>query len=677
MVRQESYNVVQRRTGALRIAWSCVVIALVLALCPAVQAQWEPAKGPLMTKWASQVSPEKVHPEYPRPQMVREDWQNLNGLWDYAIRPKDEPKPDKFDGKILVPFPVESALSGVMRRVDDPNRLWYRREFEIPSAWKQNRVLLHFGAVDWDTTVWVNGKEVGTHRGGYDPFTFDITDALKPTGGHEIVLSVWDPTNAGTQPRGKQVRNPHKIWYTPTTGIWQTAWLEPVPKSYIRELSIKPDVDDNCVWVTALIEGNPQGHILHAQTWLPLVRDGEPSEASGSTGWPGRPLRISLAKDPKTRLWSPDSPFLYDLEVVLLDSRGQKVDAVKSYFGMRKIAVAKDKAGVNRLFLNNKLMFQYGPLDQGFWPDGIYTAPTDEALRYDIEQLKKIGCNMMRKHVKIEPLRFYYWCDKLGLLVWQDMPNGDKHISRKDDDTTRAKESVEQFEKELKALVDAHRNSPAIIMWVAFNEGWGQYDTARIVDLIKKWDPTRLVDNASGWADRGVGDVHDVHKYPGPKAPENEPERAAVLGEFGGLGLPMKGHTWQDEKNWGYRKYESQEELTKAYLDLLGKLAPLIEGGLSAAVYTQTTDVEVEVNGFMTYDRAMVKMDAEKITQANKSLYGVSPYGNTKTATSKTEMVPLPIKLPKPMFIGTPTNVRGVTNLEKPLGRPRPPFYAP
>jgi beta-galactosidase/beta-glucuronidase len=319
-----------------------------------------------MTKWAKEVSPDNVHPEYPRPQMVREDWQNLNGLWDYAIRPKDEPKPDNFDGKILVPFAVESALSGVMKRVDDPNRLWYRREFEIPDKWKQNRVLLHFGAVDWDTTVWVNGKQVGTHRGGYDPFTFDITDALKKNAGkQQIVLSVWDPTDTGTQPRGKQVRNPHKIWYTPTTGIWQTVWLEPVPKSYIRELSIKPDVDDNCVWVTALIEGKPQGHIVHAKTWLPPLKDGEPPAPSGLTGWPGRPLRISLAKDPESRLWSPDSPFLYDLEVVLLDSRGQKVDVVKSYFGMRKIAVAKDKAGVNRLFLNNKLMFQYGPLDQG------------------------------------------------------------------------------------------------------------------------------------------------------------------------------------------------------------------------------------------------------------------------------------------------------------------------
>jgi len=679
MVTTESYRSLCRPSRAARIAWAGAVITLVLVFCAAARAKWEPAKGPLATKWAKQVSPDKVHPEYPRPQMVRDNWQSLNGLWDYAIRPKDKSEPEKFDGKILVPFPIESALSGVMKQVGEPNCLWYRREFEIPSGWKQNRVLLHFGAVDWETTVWINGKQLGKHRGGYDPFTFDITDALKQTGRQEIVLSVWDPTDAGTQPRGKQVRNPHGIWYTPTTGIWQTVWLEPVPKSYIRELSITPDVDDNGVWVTPVVEGSPQGYILHAQTSLPPVRDGEPSKASATTGWPGKPLRIPLAKDPGTRLWSPDSPFLYDLEVVLLDARGKKVDAVKSYFGMRKIAVAKDKAGVNRLFLNNEPVFQYGPLDQGFWPDGIYTAPTDGALRYDIEMLKKLGCNMMRKHVKIEPERFYYWCDKLGLLVWQDMPNGDKHASREDPDITRSKESAEQFEKELKALVDAHRNHPCIVMWVPFNEGWGQYDTPRIVDLIKKWDPTRLVNNASGWADRGVGDVHDVHKYPGPRAPENEPGRAAVLGEFGGLGLPVKGHTWQDEKNWGYKKFETQQDLTKAYLDLLTKLRPLIEGGLSAAVYTQTTDVEIEVNGLMTYDRAMVKMDAEKITQANKSLYKLSPYGKTETVTSTSgaEMAPLPIKLPKPMFVGTPTNIRGVTNLEKPLGKPRPPFYAP
>jgi hypothetical protein len=403
-------------------------------------------------------------------------------------------------------------------------------------------------------------------------------------------------------------------------------------------------------------------------------------EASGFRGMPGQRLRVSLAKTPETKLWSPESPYLYDLQVSLHEEKkGKKlarklVDRVKSYFGMRKISLGKDEKGIMRLMLNNKPQFMYGPLDQGFWPDGIYTAPTDEALKYDIEVLKKLGCNMMRKHVKVEPRRFYYWCDKLGLLVWQDMPNGEKHVGRKEPDIQRIPESAKQFELELSRVIDAHRNHPCIVMWVPFNEGWGQYDTPRIVNLIKKWDPTRLVNNASGWADRKVGDVHDVHKYPGPKAPENEPKRAAVLGEFGGLGLPIKGHTWQDEKNWGYRKYQTSEELTDAYLALLEKLKPLIKNSLSAAVYTQTTDVEIEVNGFMTYDRAMIKMDAEKITKANKSLY--SAMVADITAANNEELVPLDIKLPRPMFVGTPQD-RRVPYLEKPLGRLRDPFYAP
>jgi len=391
-----------------------------------------------------------------------------------------------------------------------------------------------------------------------------------------------------------------------------------VGKAYIKLLTIVPDIDNERVRVTALCSEAAAGYEVKV-----MAR----SKAAGlkrvtAEGEIGKEITVSI-KSP--RLWSPDSPFLYDLRVVLRDDKGKRVDAVRSYFGMRKISVAKDKQGINRLFLNNQPLFQYGPLDQGFWPDGIYTAPTDEALRYDIEALKKLGCNMMRKHVKIEPDRFYYWCDKLGLLVWQDMPNGDKHVGRKDPDIQRTEESAKQFEMELKQLVDVHRNHPCIIMWVPFNEGWGQYDTARLVQLIKKWDPTRLVNNASGWADRGVGDVHDDHKYPGAVAPKNEEKRAAVLGEFGGLSLPIKGHTWQDEENWGYRKYETREELTKAYLDLLTKLQPLIKGGLAAAVYTQTTDVEIEVNGLMTYDRAMVKMDAEKITAANKALYSLMP----------------------------------------------------
>jgi len=616
-------------------AWFRLVTFIVLYVCSSViGADWQPAKGPLMTRWAKQVSQDNVHPEYPRPQMVREKWLNLNGLWEFAIRPKDERQPASFDGQILVPFPVESALSGVMKAVGEENRVWYRRTFEIPNEWAGQRVLLNFGAVDWEATVWVNGKLVGTHRGGYDPFTFDITSALKKAGRQEIILSVWDPTNTGYQPRGKQVKKPGGIWYTAVTGIWQTVWLEPVPESYIRSIRIEPDVGENRIWLTVDIVGELDKYVVHGEVKLPPDSKGY-RDISGRWDYPSRRFWISLPRQQKTRLWSPDSPYLYDLKISLhrkndAGSLGrEKIDEVTSYCGMRKIEVKKDKSGINRLFLNNEPLFQFGPLDQGWWPDGLYTAPTDEALRYDIEVLKQLGCNMLRKHVKVEPARLYYWCDKLGLMVWQDMPNGDRHIGGRDRDLKRSDESANQFELELKRVIDALRNHPSIIMWVPFNEGWGQYDTPRIVDLIRKHDPTRLVNNASGWADRRVGDVHDIHSYPGPAAPPVEESRAAVLGEFGGLGLPIKGHSWLEEKSWGYRRYKTCEELTDAYLALLDNLRPLIGGGLSAAVYTQTTDVEVEVNGLMTYDRAMIKMDVDKVVAANKRLYLPPPVVKT------------------------------------------------
>jgi len=608
-----------------------VVICAALMGCSSMQADWKPADGPLMTRWAKDVSPGNVHKEYPRPQMVRKDWLNLNGLWEYAITAKDESKPANFDGQILVPFPVESALSGVMKKVGEKNRLWYRRTFTTSRKWKGQRVLLHFGAVDWDTTVWVNGKELGNHRGGYDPFTFDVTDALKDTGKQEIILSVWDPTDAGSQPRGKQVKRPGGIMYTAVTGIWQTVWLEPVPRTYIRSIRIEPDVDDNCVWVIADVAGDSDSCVVHAQTWLPSEKAAELPEPSGFTGKPGKRLHISLAKRPKTRLWSPDSAFLYDLQVSLHKKgggqsvRGELVDQVTSYFGMRKIEMKKDEAGINRLFLNNKSLFQYGPLDQGWWPDGLYTAPTDEALRYDIEVLKRLGCNMLRKHVKVEPARLYYWCDKLGLMVWQDMASGNNKTDA----------DKKQFELELMRMIETFRNHPCIVMWVPFNEGWGQHDTPRYAELIKKLDPTRLVNEASGWANKESGDVRDIHSYPGPAAPPNEEKRASVLGEFGGLGLPVKGHTWQDEKNWGYRSYETREQLTNAYVALLSKLRTMIGGGLCAAVYTQTTDVEVEVNGFMTYDRAMIKADAKQMAEAARKLYLPPPVIKTIVPTSQ------------------------------------------
>jgi hypothetical protein len=603
-----------------------IIIFTLLCVCSSVQAQWQVSKGSLMTRWAKQVSPTKVHPEYPRPQQVRKDWMSLNGLWEYSIVPKDHEQPEEFDGQILVPFPAESALSGVMQPVGEENQLWYRRTFEVPKKWKSRRVLLHFGAVDWDSTVWVNGTRMGRHKGGYDPFTLDITDVLKETGPQEVVLGVWDPTNAGTQPRGKQVKKPGGIWYTAVTGIWQSVWIEPVPEVHIKSLKIVPDIDSKSARITAVC----------SQATIDCR-----VELEVNLGWfnklksKGNADEEIILKIKKPRLWSPDSPFLYPLKVTLKDNKGKVVDTVTSYFGMRKISLGKDEDGITRLFLNNKPLFQYGPLDQGWWPDGLYTAPTDEALRYDIDVLKKLGCNMLRKHVKVEPDRLYYWCDKLGLMVWQDMPNGDKHVGRDANDLDRTEESAKQFEMELTRVINAFSNHPCIVMWVPFNEGWGQYDTERIVNLIKELDPSRLVDNASGWADRGVGDVHDIHRYPGPAAPPTEENRAAVLGEFGGLGLPVKGHTWQDEKNWGYRSYTTREELTDAYLVLLDNLRSLIGPGLCAAVYTQTTDVEIEVNGLMTYDRAIIKMDVKKVAATNKRLYLPPPVVKTLVPTSQ------------------------------------------
>ena len=600
---------------------------------PAARAQgkWEPKKARLMTRWAKDVSPEKALPEYPRPQMVRKDWLNLNGLWEYAIQPKDGERPTNFAGQILVPFPVESALSGVMQMVKPDQRLWYRRTFALPKEWgKEKRVLLHFGAVDWDTTVYVNGKEVGKHRGGYDPFSFDVTDALKRDATEqELVVSVWDPTDTGYQPIGKQTLRPRGIWYTPTTGIWQSVWLEPVPQDRITGIRLVPDVDQKrlTIVVTSASAAN-RGHWVRA-----VVRDGGQQVAEGKADV-GQTLEVNL-EEPK--LWSPDSPHLYDLTLTLHQG-DQQFDEVSSYFGMRKISLGKDEKGVLRVMLNNKFLFQYGPLDQGFWPDGLYTAPTDEALKYDIEITKKLGFNMARKHVKVEPARWYYWCDKLGLLVWQDMPSGDKHIRREDPDIVRSKESAENFEREWKAVMDALRNHPSIVMWVPFNEGWGQYDTARVTDLTKQYDPTRLVNSASGWTDRGTGDVNDVHVYPGPGAPTAEEKRAIVLGEFGGLGLPLEGHTWLDKGNWGYRSYTSKESLTEAYVGLLARLHRLIgEPGLSAAVYTQTTDVEIEVNGLLTYDREVLKMDEKAIVDAAKKLHTPPPQMVTVLPDARTE----------------------------------------
>jgi hypothetical protein len=623
----------------VRTALLALTLAL-LTLTPARAADWQPAKGPLMTKWAKDVSPDKALPEYPRPQMVRKEWQSLNGLWEFAVAKKDDDAPlgKTLDGQILVPYPVESALSGVMKTADpkgDGLRVWYRRTFDVKKGWADKRLLLHFGAVNWEATVWVNGKKFDTHRGGYDGFSFDITDALKKDSPQEIVVSVWNPIDSGTQPRGKQVRKPGGIFYTASTGIWQTVWLEAVSAPHILSLGVDPDVTAGKVRIGIATAFAKETSAEEAKGYRVFVvaRDGKRTVGSveAQTGT-GIELTISDAKP-----WSPESPFLYDLSVEL--TKGERViDRVESYFAMRKCEVKKDDNGITRLHLNGKPYFQVGPLDQGFWPDGLYTAPTDEALKYDIEMTRKLGFNMIRKHVKVEPERWYYWCDKLGVLVWQDMPSGDASVAPGKGEIKRSEESVKQYELELSRMIQGRGNHPCIVMWVPFNEGWGQFDTARIVEKVKKQDPSRLVDCASGWNDvKDVGDVHDIHVYPGPGSPNPEEKRAAVLGEFGGLGLGLEGHTWE-KKTWGYQGVKDSADLTRRYERLLRRVYEFKDKpGLSAAVYTQTTDVETEANGLMTYDRAVTKVDVDRVAAANRGDFAKVPEVKTLIPTSKEE----------------------------------------
>lgn len=600
-----------------------------LALAASLSAQeWKPAAGPLLTRWAKDVKPDRVLPEYPRPQMVRDKWMNLNGVWEFdaARTEKSPPVGAKLSGRILVPFPVESALSGYGKMVAGP--VWYRRTFKVPADWKGERVLLHFGAVNWESIVWINQQEVGRHQGGYDAFSFDITEQLKD-GDNEITVRAFNPVNDGPQPRGKQVKKPGGIYYTPSTGIWQTVWLEPVAKTSFSSLRVVADPDLQGVRLTFTIDGN---HADMFAVWT--VRAGGRVVERGAGAFPNRPYPI-VVRDAK--LWSPESPFLYELEISLTLRFKKVIDSVRSYFAFRKVEVAKDVAGITRLFLNGKPYFQVGPLDQGFWPDGLYTAPTDEALKYDIEVTKKLGFNMIRKHVKVEPARWYYWADKLGILVWQDMPSGETSVRVGQPDLVRSKESAAIYERELKAMIDGLRNHPSIVMWVPFNEGWGQYDTRRITEWVKKYDPTRLVNCASGWNDHpGVGDVHDIHVYPGPGSPQPEEKRAAVLGEFGGLGLPVLGHTWTDKKNWGYRNVKDSADLTRKYERLMQRVYELKDKpGLSAAVYTQTTDVETEVNGLLTYDRAVIKVDVERIAAVNRGDFSKLPKVTTVIPTAQ------------------------------------------
>jgi len=587
-------------------------VTVVLTMCSAPELQkWTPGECRLPTQWTDQVNPHQPWPEYPRPDFMRLEWLSLNGPWNYAIIPADAGEPVKYDGQILVPFPVESCLSGVQKRVSKDSLLWYQRSFSLPPEWKNCHIILHFEASDWETHVWVNGKKAGEHRGGYDRFSFNITDLLKSGSRQVLTVSVMDPTDEGNQPRGKQVNSPEGIFYTPVTGIWQTVWIEPVPEISMTGCHILTNIDDQTVTFNMLSSASGQDDYFRIR-----ILDG--SNVIVTDSFPVLPGNHSCTL-PDPRLWDTDDPFLYDVQIELV-SDGKPVDEVYTYFGMRKISMVTDKQGINRMALNNKILFQLGPLDQGFWPDGIYTPPSDEAMKNDLEVTKQLGFNMLRKHVKVEPARFYYWCDKMGLLVWQDMPSCSGFIGQSDPDLERSEADAAQFESELLSVIDNRMNHPSIVVWVPFNEGWGQYATGRIVGLIKEKDPSRLVNAASGWTDRGVGDLKDIHAYPGPKAPEPETTRISVLGEFGGLGLAVKDHSWTTE-NWGYQEMQDQENLLSRYEELLKELRKLkYSPGLAAAVYTQTTDVETESNGLMTYDREMIKMDADKLRELNQEV---------------------------------------------------------
>ena len=593
------------------------LVCCALALTLGAQAQWKPVGDKIKTKWAEQINPKNVLPEYPRPQLERTDWVNLNGEWEYAIKPKGQAEPASFDGNILVPFAVESSLSGVQKEVGENNELWYKRTFSVPANWKSKDIVLNFGAVDWKADVFVNDILIGSHQGGFTPFSFNITPYLTGKSNQKLVVRVWDPSDKGHQPRGKQTSNPEGIWYTPVTGIWQTVWLEPVATNHITSVKSIPDIDNGTMNVTV---GTSAPCCNTSVVEVKLLDKGQ--VVASAKGLQGKELRLAVQNP---TLWDTSNPYLYDMKVSLIKD-GKVLDDVKSYTAFRKISSKRDANGVMRMQLNNKNLFQYGPLDQGWWPDGLYTAPTDEALLYDIVKTKDWGFNMIRKHVKVEPARWYYHCDKEGILVWQDMPSGDMgnqwapHTYNGGTDKDRSAASVANYYQEWKEIMDMCISYPSIVVWVPFNEAWGQFDTEKVAEWTKNYDPSRLVNPASGGNHRACGDILDLHNYPGPNMFLYDPQRVTVLGEYGGIGLPLENHLWWNKRNWGYVQFKNSDEVTAEYVKYADDLKGMVDRGFSAAVYTQTTDVEGEVNGLMTYDRKEIKINEAAVKKANQAV---------------------------------------------------------
>ena len=596
-------------------------IPAIIAICAFACAgfsQWKPAGDKIKTEWADKVDPQNVLPEYPRPIMERPQWLNLNGLWDYAITKKDAPLPKTFDGKILVPFAIESSLSGVGKTIKADQSLWYERKFQIPEDWKGKNVLLNFGAVDWKAEIFVNGNKIGEHTGGYTPFSFNITKNLKD-GENSLAVRVWDSTGNGL-PRGKQIENPRGIFYTSVSGIWQTVWLEPVSASHISGLKITPDLDSSSFDIR--VDSDDKS----ATATIKVLDNGK--VVAQTTAAANKTANIPV-KNPK--LWWPKSPFLYDLEITLSNKGGEQVDSVKSYAAMRKFSIAKHgRFGGVDFTLNNKKFFTFGPLDQGWWPDGLYTAPTDEALKFDIQRTKDLGFNSIRKHVKVEPARWYTHCDRLGMVVWQDMPSmfgeGNGWQPRgffQGEERTVSKKFEETYRKEWKEIMESLHSYPCIAIWVPFNEAWGQFKTKEITEWTKSMDPSRLVNSASGGNYFDCGDIVDSHDYGNPVMYMFNNQKVNVVGEYGGIGCAVDGHLWVKDKNWGYGKMRSQEEVTKRFVELTNRFIDMTKYGCFGAIYTQTTDVEIEVNGLFTYDRKVLKVDEEKVREVNQKLSNI------------------------------------------------------